>query len=158
MSIVGTPTTPVIISKDQVRMFLRDRADRNILLDDVQFNDNELNLAMEMACSSFNAVTPQSRLTPSSFPSHLQYVLLIGTVRFLMMSESFAQIRDQASYQDGDISPIGISDKQAAYAQLAQMLKAEWDELVRGIKSQNNLESAYNSLGSGYRNVTRYNR
>lgn len=139
-------------------MFLRDRADRNILLDDVQFSDADVNLAAEMAASAFNAVTPQSRFTPSSFPSHLQYVLLIGTARFLMMSESFLQIRNQATYQDGDIAPIGIDDKQAAYMQLAQILKAEWDELVRGVKTQDNLESAYNSLGSGYRNVTRFNR
>lgn len=158
MPIVGTPVTPVIISKDQVRMFLRDRADRNILIDDVQFSDDELNLAAEMAVSAFNAVTPQTRLTPSTFPSHLQYVLLIGTARFLMQSESFLQVRNQATYQDGDISPIGIDDKQAAYSQLAQVLKAEWDELVRGIKTQNNMEGAYTSLGSGYRNVSRFNR
>ena len=85
-------------------------------------------------------------------------MLLIGTVRFLLQSESFLQIRNQATYQDGDIAPIGIDDKQAAYAQLAQVLReSEWDELVRGIKTQNNMEGAYNSLGSGYRNVTRFN-
>jgi len=156
MPVVGTPTTPVIISKDQVRMFLRDRADRNILLDDVQFAYEDLNLALEMATSAFNAVTPQSYFTPSTFPENLQYVLLIGTVRFLLMSESFLQVRNQATYQDGDIAPIGIDDKQAAYAQLAQVLKAEWDELVRGVKTQNNMEGGYNSLGSGYRYVGRF--
>jgi len=156
MPVVGTPTTPVIVSKDQVRMFLRDRADRNILLDDVQFADEDLNLAMEMATSAFNAVTPQSYFTPSTFPEHLQYVLLIGTVRFLLMSESFLQVRNQATYQDGDIAPIGIDDKQAAYAQLAQVLKGEWDELVRGTKTQSNMEGAYQSLGSGYRHVGRF--
>jgi hypothetical protein len=158
MPIVGTPTTPVIVSKDQVRMFLRDRADRNILLDDVQFADEDLNLAIEMATSAFNAVTPQSYFTPSTFPENLQYVLLIGTVRFLLMSESFLQVRNQATYQDGDIAPIGIDDKQAAYAQLAQVLKAEWDELVRGVKTQNNMEGAFNSLSSGYRYVGRFSR
>lgn len=158
MPIVGTPTTPTVVSRAQVRMFLRDRADRNILLDDVQFADDDLNLAAEMATSAFNTVTPQSMYTPSSFPSHLQYLLLIGTVRFLLMSESFLQIRNQSTYQDGDIAPIGIDDKQAAYAQLAQILKAEWDELTRGVKTQDNLEGAYNDLGSGYRNVSRYAR
>ncbi len=158
MPVVGTPTTPVIVSKDQVRMFLRDRADKNILLDDVQFTDDELNLATEMAVSAYNAVTPQTALTPSSFPQHLQYLLLIGTVRFLLQSESFLQIRNQATVQDGDVAPIGIDDKMAQYAQLAQQLKAEWDELVRGVKTQNNMEGAYKNLGSGYRNVTRFGR
>jgi hypothetical protein len=156
--VVGTPTTPTVVSKDQVRMLLRDRADKNILLDDVQFTDDELNLSLEMAASAYNAVTPQTALTPSTFPTHLRYVLLIGTVRFLLMSESFLQARNQATYQDGDIAPIGVDDKAALYSQMAQSLKAEWDELVRGIKTQNNMESIYTTLGSGYRNVTRFNR
>lgn len=155
MPVVATPTTPVIVSKDQIRMFLRDRADRNILLDDVQFTDAELNLATEMAVSAFNTVTPQTMLTASSFPQHLQWLLLLGTARFLMWSESFLQVRNMATYQDGDISPIGVDDKVAQYSQLAQQLKAEWDELTRGVKTQNNMEGAYASLGSGYRNVAR---
>lgn len=158
MPIVGTPTTPTVVTRDQVRMFMRDYAGNNILLDDVQFTDRELDLALEMAVSSFNTVTPQSNLTPSSFPPHLKYLLLIGTTRFLLMSESFMQVRNQATVQDGDIAPIGISDKAALYSQLAQQLKAEWDELVRGVKTQNNMENAYNTLGSGYRNVSRFNK
>lgn len=158
MPVVGTPTTPTVVTNDQVRMFLRDRSDKNILLDDVQFSDDELNLAAEMAVSAYNSVTPQTSLTPSTFPDNIKYVLMIGTVRFLLNSETFLQIRNQATYQDGDVSPIGIDDKMAQYAQLARGLKEEWDELVRGIKTQNNMESAYNSLGSGYRNVTRFGR
>lgn len=139
-------------------MFMRDRADKNILLDDVQFTPNELDLAMEMTVSAYNGVTPQTNLTPSTFPTHLRYLLMIGTVRFLLMSESFMQVRNQATVQDGDISPIGIDDKAALYSQMAAQLKAEWDEQVRGIKTQNNMESAYGTLGSGYRNVTRFNK
>lgn len=157
MPIVATPTTPTVVTKDQVRMFMRDYADNNILLDTVQFTDAELNNALEMAVSAFNAITPQSSLTPQTFPTHLRYLLLIGTTRFLLMSESFMQVRNQATVQDGDIAPIGISDKAALYAQLAKQLKDEWDELSRGIKTQNNMESGYNSLGSGYRNVSRFN-
>jgi hypothetical protein len=157
MPVVGTPTTPVIVSKDQIRMFMRDRADRNILLDDVQFSDEELNAATEMAVSMFNGITPQTRFTPASWPSHLGWLLLLGTCRYLMLSEAFLQIRNQATYQDGDIAPIGVDDKQAAYAQLAQLLKAEWDQHAHAVKVQDNMEGCYNSLGSGYQNVTRYN-
>lgn len=139
-------------------MFLRDRADNNILLDEVQFSDKDINLAIEMAVSAFNGITPQTRLTPMSFPTHLRWLLLLGTTRFLLMSESFLQARNQATVQDGDISPIGIDDKSALYSQLAKGLKDEWDEQARGVKTQNNMESAYNTLGSGYRNVSRFNR
>ena len=158
MPVTGTPVTPSVVTKDQIRMFLRDRAENNILLDDVQFSDTELNTALEMTVSSYNAVTPQTNLTPQNFPTHLRYVLLIGTARYLLMSESFVQARNQATVQDGDIAPIGISDKAALYAQLSKDLKSEWDELVRGIKTQNNMESAYGTLGSGYKNVSRFNK
>jgi hypothetical protein len=157
MPVVGTPTTPTVVTKDQVRMFMRDYAGNNILLDRVEFTDTELNLALAMAVSAFNTITPQTSFTPSSFPARLMYLLLIGTTRFLLMSESFLQARNQATVQDGDIAPIGISDKAALYAQLAKQLKDEWDELARGVKTQDNLESAYNTLGSGYINVSRFN-
>jgi len=157
MPIVGTPVTPAVVTKDQIRMFMRDLAPNNILLDDVQFKDEELNLAVEMTVSAYNCVTPQTNLTPQNFPTHARYVLLIGTARFLLMSESFMQVRNQATVQDGDIAPIGISDKAALYSQLAKNLKDEWDEIVRGVKTQNNMESAYSTLGSGYRNTSRFN-
>ncbi len=158
MPVTGVPTSPTIVSKDQLRLFLRDKVENNILLDAVQFTDDEVNLALEMATSAFNAVTPQTSLTPQTFPTHLRYVLLIGTARFLLMTESFLQARNQATVQDGDVSPIGIDDKAALYSQLSKSLKDEWDELVRGIKTQNNMEGAYGTLGSGYRGVSRFNR
>lgn len=139
-------------------MFLRDRADNNILLDEVQFTDKEVNFALEMAVSAFNGITPQTNLTPMSFPRHLRYLLLVGTARFLLMTESFLQARNQATVQDGDVSPIGIDDKAALYSQLAKNLKDEWDEQARGVKTQNNMQSAFGTLGSGYTNVSRFNR
>jgi hypothetical protein len=81
---------------------------------------------------------------------------MLGVAAYLMKSAAFLQLRNQATYQDGDIAPIGIDDKYALYLQMSQALKAEWDELVRQIKTQNNLESAYGWLSSGYRNVSRY--
>lgn len=158
MPVTATPATPTVVSRAQVRMFMRDRPGNNILLDDVQFTDDELNLAIEMTVSAYNAVTPQTSLTPIGFPLHLRYVLLVGVARFLLVTESFLQARNQATVQDGDVSPIGIDDKAALYAQLSKNLKDEWDELVRGIKTQNNMESAYGGLGSGYAGVTRFGR
>lgn len=153
MAITGTPTTPTVVTADQVRMFLRDKTENNILLDGVQFTADEMNFALEMAVSNFNTITPQTDFTLVDFPS--KYLLLLGTVKFLLNSESFLQLRNQATYQDGDIAPVGIDDKQAAYSQLSRVIKEEWDELSKNVKIQNNLESAYNSIGSGYRYVNR---
>lgn len=160
MPVTGTPTTPFVITADKVRMFLRDYAlgslpggQGNILLDDVQFTAQELTNAIEMATSAFNAITPVSSYIPGNFPN--EYLLLIGTVRFLLMSESLHQLRNQAQVQDGDIAPSGIYEKSAAYVGLAQQLHAEWQELSRGMKTQFNIEGAYGTYGSGYRYVGR---
>jgi hypothetical protein len=156
--VTGTPVRPNPVTREQVRMFLRDRADYNLLLDHVQFTDRELDLAVEMAVSSYNCVTPVSYLTPQSFPPQFAYILLLGTTRFLLMSESFNQAKNQLTYQAGDIAPIGIDDKAQLYSQLANTIKAEWDELVRGQKTQANLEASYGTLGSGYAATSRFNK
>lgn len=143
-------------------MFLRDYAlghlpggQGNILLDDVQFTPDELTFAVRMAISAFNALTPVSSYNTdgSDFPN--EYILLLGTARFLMMSESFHQLRNQVSVQDGDIAPSGIYEKAQAYLALAQALRAEWFELSRKMKDQFNMEGGYGLFGSGYRYVGR---
>ena len=156
MPVVATPATPIIVSVDQIRRIMRDYPDKNILIDDVEFSQDDINQGVEFVTSNYNAITPQTSLLPISWPSHLQYVLLLGVTAYLLKSASILQLRNQATYQDGDIQPIGIDDKYSLYMQLAQAFKAEWDELVRQIKTQNNLESAYGWLSSGYRNVSRY--
>lgn len=162
MPVVGTPAAQSIVSEDMIRMWLRDYAvghlpggQGNLILDDVQFNRDELTFATRMAVGNFNAITPISNYLPdgSNFPN--EYLLLLGTARFLMVSESFHQLRNQANAQDGDIAPTGIYDKAQAYIQLAQMLKGEWDQLTRQMKNQFNMEGAYGFLGSGYTNVGR---
>jgi hypothetical protein len=151
MPVTGTPTTPIIISVDQIRMFMQDKAENNILLDAVQFTQDQVNFAIEMATEAYNAMTPISFESPSTFPN--KYALLLGATKFLMMSTVFLQIRNQATVQDGDVVNIGIDDKQAAYAQLYNLLRGEWEEIIRAIKNQRNMEGATNDLGSGYRNI-----
>lgn len=162
MSVTGTPVTVTYkISTDEIRMFLRDYAlghlpggQGNILLDTIQFTEDELNFALRMAVSAFNAMTPISTFIPENYPN--DYLLLLGVCRFLMMSESFHQLRNQVAAQDGDIAPSGIYEKSQAYLALAQTLQAEYQDLARAIKNQLNMEGAYGFIGSGYKNVSRH--
>ena len=154
MAVTATPATPSVVSADEIRMFMRDFAlghlpsgQGNLILDDVQFSPKELNLAIKMAVSAYNLVTPVSSVTAADFPN--EYLLLIGVTRFLLLSESFHQLRNQVNVQDGDIAPAGIYEKASAYIQLSNTLKAEWDVSIRALKNQMNMESAYSSLGSG---------
>lgn len=156
MPIVATPATPIILTVDQVRRFMMDYPNKNILIDDVEFTQDDVNQGIEMVTSAYNLMTPQTSISPQSWPITGQYLLLLGVAWYLIKSASFLQLRNQATYQDGDIAPIGIDDKFALYTQLWQVLKAEWDQLAKDSKIQNNLESMYGDLSSGYRNVSRY--
>lgn len=156
MPVVGTPATPVILTVDQVRRFMRDIPSKNILLDTVEFDQKEVDQGIEMVTSRYNAMPPQSALMPQSWPSHLQYVLLLGVAAYLIKSCAFLQLRNQATYQDGDIAPVGIDDKYPLYIQMAQVLDNEWAQMVQQIKIQNNLEGVYGYVSSGYVNVSRF--
>lgn len=156
MPVVATPATPVILTVDQVRRFMLDYPDKNILLDTVEFTLDDINQGIEMVTSKYNAITPQTMLGPQTWPTHLQYILLLGVAAYLINSCAILQLRNQATYQDGDVAPIGIDDKYPLYISLYQTLNQEWMQLVTRIKTQNNLECAYGNLSSGYRNVSRF--
>lgn len=156
MPVVATPATPVILTVDQVRRFMQDTPDKNLLLDAVEFTLDDINQGIEMVTSKFNVFTPQTNMAAQSWPAHLQYILLLGVSAYLVNSCAILQLRNQATYQDGDVAPVGIDDKYPLYIQLYQVLNGEWTQLVTRIKTQNNLESAYGSLSSGYRNVSRF--
>lgn len=150
ISLLPNATT---ISLDDVRGFLRDYVDNNILLDNVQFTNAELQRALDYAVDEYNVFTPVSSGDASNIPKS---ILILGVASWLMKSESFLQLRNQATYQDGDIQPIGIDDKHQLYLQASRALKEEWQSVARAFKQQQNLESVYGSISSGYRNVGRF--
>lgn len=143
MPVVGTPVaapaTSSIISIDEVRAFLRDYPEKNPLLDDVEFSDSELTTSIDRAIDFANIVDRPTNWTPSSFPNKL--LLLMGSVSYLLMSESFRQLRNEAIYQDGNIQPVGLDNKQAAYAGLSQSLRAEFRSSVSQLKIAQNMET-----------------
>lgn len=136
------------VTPGDVQRFLRDYPDFNILLKNFQFDPEDVNAAMRFAISEFNAMTPISSFTQNNFPN--EWVLLLGTAAHLCLSESFLQLRNQVTYQDGDVA-VGIDDKHSAYMALQRALKADWKDVAKKYKQQKNMEACYGSLSSGYR-------
>lgn len=155
MPVVATPATPIVVTVDQVRRFMQDYPHKNILLDTVEFTQEEINQGVEMVTSAWNSITPISNILPQQWQAAFKWLLVMGVAWYLLRSAAILQLRNQATYQDGDISPIGEFDKSPQYLALSQTMKAEWDQLVKDVKIQQNLESAFGSLSSGYRNVAR---
>jgi hypothetical protein len=137
------------ITNADVRRFLRDYPSWNILLDAVQFTDDDIEAAKKFAVAEFNVMTPVSAFAVDTFPQ--DWLMLLGTTAHLMTSESFLQLRNQLSYGDGNLAPVGIDDKASAYISLRNAIRGEWRETAQKYKQQMNMESGYGSLSSGYR-------
>jgi len=152
---MGVVANPVVVAEsadvvtvDEMRAFLRDYSGQNPLLAAVEFTDTELSTSLNRAVDQANVIARPTGYSLETFPN--KYVLLIGAGQFLLMSEAFRQLRNQASYQDGNIQPIGIDDKQAAYTGLAQTLKAEFTQMVTTIKISDNMKQTGSLTSPGY--------
>jgi hypothetical protein len=159
MPVPATPAPPQTLTRFHVRVAMRDFAGQifntgivNVLLDNVEFSDDEIDNALVFATHRYNALTPISNVTQDLINP---YVLYLGAVAFLLRAESYRQVRNQATLQDGNVAPIGIDDKALLYSQLADKASEEFLMMAKSIKIQLNMQAAYGGFGSGYRNVAR---
>jgi hypothetical protein len=137
MPVIATPVGSSNSQVDSLRLFMRDYFEKNPLHDDVEFTDGELTIALEQAVLHANVIGRPTSYTVSGFPN--PYVLNIGAVAHLQKSEAIRQLRNQATFQDGNIQGVGIDDKSSGYLQLSQMLQQEFTQHVNNIKITSNL-------------------
>lgn len=147
MPIVLIPVTPTRISEDDIRLFIRDYPQNNILLDNVQFGHEEIQRAISLVVSEWNSLPPLTDETVDTIP---QSVLMLGTSAWLLMSESILQLRNQSTYEGGGLN-IGVDDKSGSYLQLARALKEEWKVTALEVKKFRNIASGFGRIHSGYR-------
>lgn len=137
MPVVATPVKSSNTVVSGLRLFMRDFFDKNPLHDSVEFTDEELTVALEQACLHANIIGRPTSYTVSTFPN--TYVLQMGAAAHLHKSEAIRQMRNQASFQDGNIQGVGIDDKSSGYLQISQMLQQEFTQHVQNIKITSNL-------------------
>lgn len=160
MPITATPTTPLIITLDDVRGFLRDvpgtipgTGVENVLFDLPEFSDADVSRATKFTVARYNAVAPISSDVADGINP---WILLVGVSEFLMRSESFRQLRNEVPLQDGDVQAAGLDAKTQQYQAMAAALKEEFMQLTKDFKITRNLNAAFGSIGSGYRAVSRF--
>lgn len=137
------------VTTADIQRFLRDYANYNILLGASEFTDQDIAAAKRFAVAEFNCITPATNFNEANFPN--EWLFLLGVTSHLLQSEAFLQLRNQVTYSDGGIAPVGIDDKASAYVQIKNDIKAQWQQAARQLKTQQNMESSYDSLSSGYR-------
>jgi len=156
MPVTLTAVTPTPVTADDVRMYMRDYAPNNILLDQVQFGHEEITKAISYMTDEWNRIPPLSNDDIEVIPKSM---VTIGAAAWLMQSEAFLQLRNQASYQDGSVQGIGVDDKHMLYLQFSRALKEEWKNSAMEWKKARNVAAGFGSVGSGYRFTgTRYTR
>ena len=146
---VTLPSNTSPLTLDDIRMFLRDAPNYNILLEDVEFSNDDITRAMNFAVDRYNSFAPVT--TNASMTTINRWLLLAGTVCILLRSEAARQLRTQVTAQDGNISPVGIDEKQALYTNMAEWYCTEFERLGTQAKVQSNLNAAWGGLGSEYR-------
>lgn len=160
MPVLATPTTPLIVTLDDVRGFMRDVAGQvpgtgveNIMFDLPEFSDADIARAQKFTVARYNVVAPISNDSADGINS---WILLVGVCEFLMRSEAFRQLRNEVPLQDGDVQSPGLDAKAQQYVVLADSMRTEFMQLTKDFKITRNLDAAFGSLGSGYRSVSRF--
>jgi hypothetical protein len=153
MPVQGNPIAQAggnTLTTASLRKFIRDYVEKNHLLDEVEFSDSEIEEAIVDTVEHANIIGRLTSWTAQTMPH--RYILKLGATAYLLTSEAVRQARNQASYQDGNIQPIGIDDKAQLYLNMAGQLRTEFTNLVTQVKIAANM-TATGSLSSPLREV-----
>ena len=94
MSATNPSLDGAILTPEEVRTYLSDSVQDNHLLDSIEFSDNRILLAMKMAISDYNTMSPATMFQGRDFPS--LSVLLDGTCYNLFKGQVALSARNQS--------------------------------------------------------------
>ena len=137
----------MVISQEDIRMFLVDYPEVNKLLDKEEFSPERIMAAIKMTVMRFNEMSPHTRYLPETFP--FKYMLLIGVVAHLLKSEVLYRNRNRLQYNDGGIS---IDDNAMAdtYAAIMGKMDLDFKEAAKSKKIEINASLGWSSISSPY--------
>ena len=136
-----------MITPDQVRLYIRDQIEYNRLLDELEFTDERIVFARDMALDMYNVMSPVTSYSLPEFPN--RYLLLIGTLHNLFQGEAAMAARNQMSYSDGGLT-IPIEERFEYYMNLANLYGAQFKEAAQQLKIHKNIEDGWGSVGSDF--------
>ncbi len=138
----------------QVRVFLRDQAEFNALLDGQETGDSLIGLAADLAADDWNATPPfVGEVTVETHPS--RYILFLGTLIQVLRSSGILQSRNNLNYSDGGLT-VATSDKAPQYMAWINQWMNEYERKKRSNKISRNAGSAYGGISSEYMFIGAY--
>lgn len=147
---------PVLVgnrfSKDQfvndIKIFLRDGAEVNMLLEGVETSPLMIEWAIDQTVEEYNLHPPHiGDVIFATYPSVA--LLRMGTIINVLMSAGLLQTRNQLTYNDGGIS-VSIFNKTGLYQSWIRLFRERYDQQLLRIKRAKNAENAYGGVHSEY--------
>lgn len=133
------------LTADQVREFISDYPESNLLLDQEEFSNTFIELCMDLAVSEYNAISPRTNNTTENMPS--KSVLLLGTLWQMFLGRSALMARNHLSYSDGGLQ-IPIEEKYELYKNLADNFKIQFSDTASRLKIAINMEAGWGEVRS----------
>jgi len=134
-----------VLSTDEVRLYLEDFPQSNLLLDKEEFSDPFIQLCMNLAISEFNTMSPRSNFAIESFPS--KSILMQGTLWQMFLGAAAKQARNHLTYSDGGLS-IPIEEKYELYKNYADSFYQAFTAAASRLKVHMNMEAGWGSVSS----------
>jgi hypothetical protein len=117
-----------------VRVFLRDWAPLNELIEGEESSDRDIYLAIFRCIEDFNGTSPITGYTLADLLSLRQYDLILqGSACNIIQSVYLPRLRNEVQFTDAGIS-ANIQGKHRDYLQWYQMTKNEYEQKKRNAK------------------------
>jgi len=135
----------------EIRMFLRDYAQENELLDAVDFDVSELAMAASMCVNEWNEIPPPDgqRYTTSDFPYRWNWLVGISSKLFRIAAEHYA--RNSLKFVSGG-KTTDDKNRTSEYMQRAEMARQEWTSFIRERKTIDSVNAGGYGEVSGFFN------
>ena len=135
------------LDADSIREYMKDVPSLNLLHDGmIQFDDDIVDVAIKLAKQDVQIHAPAVAFSARGVPDSIMYHAVIAR---LLESEAFLELRNQLQYQDNNMSSVPMSSKQMNYSQLAQAMKATYEEALDKMAKANFINSAWGTSWSG---------
>lgn len=128
-----------------VRIWLRDNdPEANTLIDDFEFESEEIRHAMTLAVDYYNETPPfTGRFDYDKFPS--RYHLLLGTAANLLFMAARRYARNHLNYSAGGVS-VDDQNKHQLYDAASDRLRAAYHEWVAAKKKADNINAGWGTI------------
>ena len=144
-----------ILTAEEVRLFLQDRAELNPLLLGIRFTPEMIEQAMLNTVDYYNLMNPPLGIMYSIENFPYISLLLLGTAAYLLRSGAINEAANQLSYSADGVQ-INDKDKAQIFMSLSENLQKDFKELGQQIKMNQNIAQIYGVKHSEYIYRRRY--